>query len=131
MKSLILFIACNILLGNRPSKGEENKIQIEFSLFSCTLSNESKKQLDENVNFLREQIKDQKCAIVISAKTCKKELNKNKNIGLIRCRVVLDYIEKEYGISRSNFFIIDEHFDGLEDDNCTNVRFVKFRFICD
>ena len=108
-----------------------DSFRIEFDLNSCKLTSESKKILDENVNLIKQKTQNGRCTLVISTKSCKKELKKNRSIGLMRSRAIMDYLEEKYSIERSVFFIIDEHFNGLEDENCTNTRFVNFRFICE
>jgi hypothetical protein len=124
---ILLFLSIGLTLSSQTS----SNISIEFDLNSTILTKQSKELLNQTSDFFLKKIKDEKCILVMSTKTCKKELILNKDIGLMRCREVIDYLEANFKISRSNFFIIDEHFDGLEDDKCSNVRNVNFRFICE
>lgn len=108
---------------------QKKEIEVIFKKNSYSITPEIKKQLLDNFTLINEMI-SQNCVIILGDISCPSERKKNINIGLFRCRNIIDFYEKEYNIDRTWFHIVDTHYVGLEDKNCTNMRLVEIYFLC-
>lgn len=87
---------------------------IRFKEGSAALSEDQKTHLDDFFRKYFAAMKNndtlyffKKADFVMQSYTTTKEQKKNRLIGMNRCVVILDYIEKKYNISRGNFHLVD------------------------
>lgn len=103
---------------------------ILFQKESYKLEKSSEHIIDLQIENIKAQFK-KGCLPILAGFSSKEERDKNPDIGLLRSKAVIDYIEKKYNMPRGKFYISDMYCEtgGIP---CKNIYKVQIKFTsCD